>query len=237
MHIAPFFSFSAALALSRPPAFAGARSRQRSRGSRLLVAAVALCGFSLAILDPPIAYGLAIRLASSLGMREVRSCRGETWPTSSTPRRAPPRWGVDLLASRISGGSVYLLTVQQGVLYKDGSHPGTPDRCSRATPPITPRLAELDRAFFAGASAPEWLLVRWYRIDGRLPSLEDGPALLEILARYRPVGRGEGLPLDAPRARRLRSVQGLGPVLWQGRLQSWAKMLALARHGGGTAGR
>jgi hypothetical protein len=53
----------------------------------------------------------------------------------------------------------------------------------------TPYLLSLNKAWFQGPGAPPYLLVSLGPIDDRFPSLEDGPALLEILARYEPALR------------------------------------------------
>jgi hypothetical protein len=48
----------------------------------------------------------------------------------------------------------------------------------------TPKLAALNGAFMAGDRAPQWILQRYETIDGRYPSMDDGPALRALLDRY-----------------------------------------------------
>lgn len=52
----------------------------------------------------------------------------------------------------------------------------------------TGALAERNRAFLAGANAPDWLLFRVATIDSRYPSLDDGASWPEILSRYELAG-------------------------------------------------
>jgi hypothetical protein len=51
----------------------------------------------------------------------------------------------------------------------------------------TPYLISANAQFLAGARAPEFLIVNLRPVDGRLPALEDGAALLQILHDYQPV--------------------------------------------------
>src|SRR5262249_23220713 len=50
----------------------------------------------------------------------------------------------------------------------------------------SPALLRLNRDFFRGPAAPEFVLFRAESIDGHLPTQDDGPALLELLRRYEP---------------------------------------------------
>jgi hypothetical protein len=50
----------------------------------------------------------------------------------------------------------------------------------------TAPLIELDRAFYAGPSAPDFVLLDFFELDGRFAVQDDGPALLEIFRRYKP---------------------------------------------------
>ncbi len=50
----------------------------------------------------------------------------------------------------------------------------------------TPLLSRLNEAYFAGAAAPRFVVLKLQPIDGRLPMQEDGLALLMIARRYRP---------------------------------------------------
>lgn len=52
---------------------------------------------------------------------------------------------------------------------------------------FTRPLLELNAAWYRGPQAPTYILLDLQPIDRRVPGLEDGPALLEILGRYAPV--------------------------------------------------
>lgn len=48
-------------------------------------------------------------------------------------------------------------------------------------------LLRANASYFQGAKAPEYVLFKFEPIDRRLPTLEDGPALLAVLHRYQPI--------------------------------------------------
>jgi hypothetical protein len=51
----------------------------------------------------------------------------------------------------------------------------------------TPKLLSANAAFFEGTRAPNFILASWEERDTRLPSADDGAALLKMLAQYEPV--------------------------------------------------
>src|SRR5262249_22146533 len=59
----------------------------------------------------------------------------------------------------------------------------------------TPALLADNAAFFRGGGGPRFLLWRLRAVDDRLPASEDGPALLEVFRRYRPVAEEGGFVL------------------------------------------
>ncbi|MGO4527053.1 hypothetical protein AB4097_19605 [Microvirga sp. 2MCAF35] len=56
----------------------------------------------------------------------------------------------------------------------------------------TSRLRRKDKAYFAGPERPDNLLFSLISIDGRYPTMDMGPSLLEILAHYDPVSVWKG---------------------------------------------
>jgi hypothetical protein len=50
-----------------------------------------------------------------------------------------------------------------------------------------PRLARLNRDFYLSAAAPDYVVFRLFAHDRRIPALNDGPALRELLLNYEPV--------------------------------------------------
>jgi hypothetical protein len=59
----------------------------------------------------------------------------------------------------------------------------------------TDRQSEQNAAFFDGPDAPLYVLANAWVIDGRFPPVEDGPALIRILAGYRPIAAERGFLL------------------------------------------
>lgn len=68
----------------------------------------------------------------------------------------------------------------------------------------TEALARKNAEHFASERAPRFVLLRFSTLDSRLPGLDDGPALRELLVRYRALFEEQGYLLlerrDAPRA-------------------------------------
>ncbi len=71
---------------------------------------------------------------------------------------------------------------------------------------LTPALAEWNAEFFAGTNASKFVIHDCMNIDGHLPTLDDGTALLEILNRYDFVLR-DGAYLLLERRQEPRSVE------------------------------
>lgn len=231
-HMAPFFAFAAALAFVLR-AFAGPPRQRRRGGSALLLAAFALSSAMMVRLGPPLVHGLETR-SRHLAWSAKRAVA--PWLLRSELERTRQALAdslrLDRLAAPIGAEDADLLTVQQGVLFLNRLR-WRPRPVLQSYSAYTPTLAELDRAFFAGPRAPAWVLVRWSSIDGRLPALEDGPALLELLARYRPVDEEKDFLLmrlahpvpavEPPQA---------GPELWRGTFRL-DEPLSLDRFGDG----
>lgn len=217
-HMAPFFSLTAALAFALPALAPPAAVRRRGAFGILLLAGAASVVL-LARIGPPVATRLLDRGRVLLGnvagvVRPVRHL--EDLLSREEEVRSAHR--LLRLSAAIGTDPVDLFTVQQGVLFLNDLA-WRPRPVFQSYAAFTPPLAELNRAFFASARAPDWLLVRWTSIDGRLPSLEDGPALLELLARYRPVDEEKGYLLmqrAAPPASSASTSSPLGRELWHG---------------------
>jgi len=77
----------------------------------------------------------------------------------------------------------------------------------------TPALLADNAAFFRGGGAPRFVLWRLRAVDDRLPASEDGPALLEVFRRYRPVAEEGGFVLLE---RQPPSANSARTVLWEG---------------------
>lgn len=233
-HMAPFFSLTAALALALP-ALAPPAAERRRGAYGLLLAAAALSLVLLARVGPPIATKMSDR-----GDVLLDNVTGVVRPFRHLEhlleREAAMRSAFRLpqLAAAIGRDPVDLFTVKQGVLFLNDLA-WRPRPVFQSYAAFTPQLAELNRAFLAGPHAPDWLLVRWSSIDGRLPALEDGPALLELLARYRAVSEEKGYLLmrrTSPSTVGGPSPPRLGRVLWRGSFRL-SETLSLSGFGDG----
>ncbi|HNF65448.1 MAG TPA: hypothetical protein PK144_06685 [Plasticicumulans sp.] len=117
-----------------------------------------------------------------------------------------------LLTQRLAGrGSVDLISYEQGRLFfNDLNYRPRPVIQSYAA--YTPALAARNAAHFLGPQRPDFVLFNPAEtIDGRLPMMDDGAALLVVLGNYRALGRdGKYLLLqrrdDAPRPPQLESL-------------------------------
>src|SRR6185369_7697294 len=89
------------------------------------------------------------------------------------------------LRALVGDEPVDLMGHQQGVLFWAGfavRHRPVFQSYSAYTPHLQGRNA----AFFAGASAPRFVLANVQSVDGHLPMSEDSGAWLQMLERYRP---------------------------------------------------
>ncbi len=80
-------------------------------------------------------------------------------------------------------GTADIYSFGQSVLLAHGI-PWAPRPVLQSYSAYSPALADADARHLEGASAPDNVLLRLEPIDGRLPSLEDGPSWLPLLARY-----------------------------------------------------
>jgi hypothetical protein len=98
------------------------------------------------------------------------------------------------VAARVGGEPVDQLSCAQGVVLLNRFN-YRPRPVFQSYSAYTPGLLAANAAFYRGGRAPAYVLWRWGPIDGRLPALEDGPALLEIFERYRLVTCEKGFLL------------------------------------------
>ena len=124
--------------------------------------------------------------------------------------RALPR-----LAARIGDGSVDVISFDQATLLLNGFR-YRPRPVFQSYAAYTPRLLKANADFYRGPNAPDWVMLRLAALDDRLPTMEDGPALVEILRRYEAVEWERDIlllrrfrqasPADAPAACRQGSI-------------------------------
>jgi hypothetical protein len=116
----------------------------------------------------------------------------------------------DLPAVRAAVGDrpIDVLTEAQGVALLNGLNLA-PRPTLQSVNATSAAMLRRNADYYAGPAAPPFLLLKWQAVDGRYPTLADGPALLEAVRRYRPVltekghlllaRRPEPLPWDEPR--------------------------------------
>ena len=94
------------------------------------------------------------------------------------------------LTQRLAGaGSVDLISYEQGRLFLNHLN-YRPRPVIQSYSAYTPALAQLNAAHFLGPQRPDFVLFDPAEtIDGRLPMMDDGAALLVVLTNYRALGR------------------------------------------------
>jgi hypothetical protein len=95
-------------------------------------------------------------------------------------------FALPLIKARVGDAPIDLVSYEQGVLFLNGMN-WRPRPVFQSYSAYTPALLAANAQFFRSAAAPEYVLFKLETIDERLPALDDGPALLEILRRYRPL--------------------------------------------------
>src|SRR5262249_42267936 len=180
---ATFFWFVGVVSILLGPAYG-----LRRRPLRLLLGAAAglgLLGTVLAGRDdwqsPVTGLRLALRSLNLLvGPAETYASLGKTRQEVMAAHRLPR------IAAALGDGRVDLLTLRERALLLNGFR-WQPRPVFQGYCTYTPRLARLNADFCRSAAAPENVILDGEAIDGRLPTLDDGPALLEVLHAYRPV--------------------------------------------------
>jgi hypothetical protein len=95
-------------------------------------------------------------------------------------------WDVPAIRARTAGRTVDLIGNEQGVLLLNQLN-WHPRPVMQSYSAYTQYLLAANGDFYRGVSAPDFVLWNPSPIDGRMPTLEDSSAMLEILFRYKPV--------------------------------------------------
>jgi hypothetical protein len=98
----------------------------------------------------------------------------------------PGDWRLPQIKQQIGDGAVDFLSQNLGVIFLNGLE-WRPRPVFQSYSAYNPFLLDANAEFFRSNNAPEYVLFVLAPIDHRLPSSEDGSALLEILHHYRPV--------------------------------------------------
>jgi hypothetical protein len=109
------------------------------------------------------------------------------------------RYDLPAVRSRVGAERIDMLTESQGVALLNGLNLA-PRPTLQSVNAAEAGMLRANAAYFAGPAAPPFVLVRWQSFDNRYPTLTDGPALLELLRRYRPALEENGYLLLEKRA-------------------------------------
>ena len=122
-------------------------------------------------------------------------------------------WDLPRLAALIGSDTVDELSCDQGIVLLNRWN-YRPRPIFQSYSAYTPCLLADNAAFFRSERAPRFLLVSLLALDDRLPTSEDGPALLEIFRRYRLVAEESDFLL----LKRREKTPEFPPneVLWEG---------------------
>jgi hypothetical protein len=100
--------------------------------------------------------------------------------------RQEEEWRLDRVRAEVGGASLDELSCAQGVVLLNGFN-WHPRPVFQSYTAYTPALLRLNADFFRSDTAPEYVLISFAPVDGRLGATEDSLALLDILRRYHPV--------------------------------------------------
>jgi hypothetical protein len=90
------------------------------------------------------------------------------------------------IQARIQGEAIDIISFKQGLLFLNNLG-WKPRPLFQSHGAYVPRLARLNAQLYRSADAPRFVILKLEPIDNRFPASEDGPTLLEIFRRYRPV--------------------------------------------------
>jgi hypothetical protein len=123
-------------------------------------------------------------------------------------------WALQETQQRVGESPADLISLAQGVLLLNRLT-YRPRPIFQSYSAYTSDLLERNAAFYRSERAPPFVLCQLAPIDGRFPAMEDGPLLLELLYRYRPMSREKGFLLLKRRADADTAGSKTHPVLLQ----------------------
>jgi hypothetical protein len=188
-HTAVFFAY-AAIATVMLAALEGGRDEATLplRAAFLAVAALESVGVLRGIAKEPPSRMLSLALTRDRAARSVeilwsplrhRDAGEGAWHTQEKA------WALPAVQARVGRDSLDTMTIDQGVVLLNGFN-WHPRPIFQSYSAYTPKLARLNGEFFRREDGPRFVLMRWASIDLRFPADDDGPALIEVLRRYRP---------------------------------------------------
>ncbi len=96
------------------------------------------------------------------------------------------QYALPQITAQVKDAPLDAFSYEQGVVFLNQWH-WHPRPIFQGYFAYTPFLQAANAGFLAGPNAPEYVLFKLQSIDGKLPSLEDSQALLELLKRYLPI--------------------------------------------------
>jgi hypothetical protein len=189
-HSHGFFVYAMLLPFLLPLACQALERRALAR--RLLLYSTVLLGVigfqvsnQIPVAEVPFLMGTVSRFAKNLanaldpraGQRTLEEAR------ASFPLQASQLSRVQRL---VGSATIDVLTEHQGVLFVNGLN-YRPRPVLQSSCAYTRYLLKANAEFLSSESAPEFLLLYWYSIDGRLPTMEDSQALQVVLESYAPM--------------------------------------------------
>jgi hypothetical protein len=104
------------------------------------------------------------------------------------------QYDLPAIRARVGNERIDVLTESQGVALLNGLNL-SPRPTLQSVNAVSADMLRANAAYFAGSAAPPFVLLKWAAYDHRYPTLADGPALLEVLRRYRPTVEENGFLL------------------------------------------
>jgi hypothetical protein len=90
------------------------------------------------------------------------------------------------ITARVGDATVDFISYEQGIVLLNRMN-WRPRPVFQSCTTNTPFLLSANAEFYRGPEAPEYVIFKLQPIDRRLPTMEDGPALVELFRNYKPV--------------------------------------------------
>jgi hypothetical protein len=197
IHVVEFlavaFPYACLLALLAPPALSHAGIPARAWQAAPLLALV-LCLPPLSMtevgaLQPFARIWPALKNATSTALSTLQT--DTRLPgIDDAPSKNLEEWRLPEIRSLLNHDSVDVINFQQGYALINGLN-YRPRPVFQSYTSYTPRLQEFNRAHYL-STAPAHVLLRLESIDSRLPWLDDGPLMLDLVTRWVPHFREKG---------------------------------------------
>ncbi len=188
IHAVVFFNFALVASLVALGVFPTPDCARPFRGLILCAAGLSLAGH-LAVVGPgdsPMAFLRARVTGFGRNLTHLVLPHRLHEELEARRRQAVAKVALPRIREVVGDAPLDLFTVSQGVALANGLH-YRPRPVFQSYTAYTPYLLERNAAFYRSERAPDYVLAQWLVIDDRFPAADDGPALREVLQRYRPV--------------------------------------------------